>query len=155
MFDYNILINIFVIYNLFLNIVFNFNFHFRERHEQRHKDNDTFECEECHKFFKNEKNLRHHSKTHHEKRTDSKVSTSTSKYQWLLVETETETPNIFVCLDILKCIQIFNFFTTQTCTYRKCDLSLYRFALLARKSRHASSVQICVFEENMDTFDKI
>ena len=38
----------------------------RERHEQRHRDNDTFECEECHKFFKNEKNLRHHTKTHHD-----------------------------------------------------------------------------------------
>ena len=62
----------------------------RERHEQRHKvsscksaccvcfwcprsmvslllqDNDTFECEDCHKMFKNEKNLRHHYKTHHE-----------------------------------------------------------------------------------------
>jgi len=38
----------------------------RERHEQRHKDNDTFQCEDCQKVFKNEKNLRHHSKTHHE-----------------------------------------------------------------------------------------
>ena len=38
----------------------------RERHEQRHKDNDTFQCEDCNKMFKNEKNLRHHYKTHHE-----------------------------------------------------------------------------------------
>ena len=30
------------------------------------QDNDTFECEDCHKMFKNEKNLRHHYKTHHE-----------------------------------------------------------------------------------------
>jgi len=45
----------------------------RERHEQRHKDNDTFECEECHKFFKNEKNLRHHSKTHHETQQTKKT----------------------------------------------------------------------------------
>ena len=39
----------------------------RERHEQRHKDNDTFQCEDCNKMFKNEKNLRHHYKTHHER----------------------------------------------------------------------------------------
>jgi len=39
----------------------------RERHEQRHKDNDTFQCEDCSKMFKNEKNLRHHYKTHHER----------------------------------------------------------------------------------------
>ena len=39
----------------------------RERHEQRHKDNDTFQCEDCNKMFKNEKNLRNHYKTHHEK----------------------------------------------------------------------------------------
>ena len=38
----------------------------RERHEQRHKDNDLFQCEDCNKMFKNEKNLRHHYKTHHE-----------------------------------------------------------------------------------------
>merc|ERR1719336_331915 len=38
----------------------------RERHEQRHKDNDNFQCEDCNKMFKNEKNLRHHYKTHHE-----------------------------------------------------------------------------------------
>jgi len=43
----------------------------RERHEQRHKDNDSFQCEECNKFFKNEKNLRHHMKAHHEEKPKS------------------------------------------------------------------------------------
>ena len=28
---------------------------------------DTFQCEDCNKMFKNEKNLRHHYKTHHER----------------------------------------------------------------------------------------
>merc|ERR1719189_1810921 len=49
----------------FCNIIFDSISH-RERHEQRHKDNDTFQCEDCNKMFKNEKNLRHHFKTHHE-----------------------------------------------------------------------------------------
>ena len=39
----------------------------RERHEQRHKDNDTFQCEDCSKMFKNEKNLRHHERPHPKK----------------------------------------------------------------------------------------
>jgi len=49
----------------YCNIIFDSISH-RERHEQRHKDNDTFQCEDCNKMFKNEKNLRHHFKTHHE-----------------------------------------------------------------------------------------
>ena len=36
------------------------------RSQNNPQDNDTFECEDCHKMFKNEKNLRHHYKTHHE-----------------------------------------------------------------------------------------
>ena len=47
----------------------------RERHEQRHKDNDNFQCEDCHKMFKNEKNLRHHYKTHHEQPPPAKAKT--------------------------------------------------------------------------------
>ena len=48
----------------------------RERHEQRHKDNDTFQCEDCNKMFKNEKNLRHHYKTHHEQPHPKKQNNS-------------------------------------------------------------------------------
>jgi hypothetical protein len=47
----------------------------RERHEQRHKDNDIFQCEDCNKVFKNEKNLRHHYKAHHENPSPGEVST--------------------------------------------------------------------------------
>jgi hypothetical protein len=48
----------------------------RERHEQRHKDNDIFQCEDCNKVFKNEKNLRHHYKAHHENPSPGEVSTA-------------------------------------------------------------------------------
>ncbi len=49
----------------------------RERHEQRHKDNDIFQCEDCNKVFKNEKNLRHHYKAHHENPSPGEVGTGT------------------------------------------------------------------------------
>ena len=42
------------------------------------QDNDTFECEDCHKMFKNEKNLRHHYKTHHELPHPKKTTGATS-----------------------------------------------------------------------------
>ena len=43
---------------LFFGIIFDSISH-RERHEQRHKDNNTFQCEDCSKMFKKEKNHRH------------------------------------------------------------------------------------------------
>ena len=47
------------------------------------QDNDTFECEDCHKMFKNEKNLRHHYKTHHELPHPKKTTGAAGKQESL------------------------------------------------------------------------
>eukprot|EP00088_Acartia_fossae_P007779 TRINITY_DN13649_c0_g1_i1.p1 TRINITY_DN13649_c0_g1~~TRINITY_DN13649_c0_g1_i1.p1 ORF type:complete len:359 (-),score=60.81 TRINITY_DN13649_c0_g1_i1:215-1240(-) len=51
----------------------------RERHEKRHLDKDDFHCAECKKYFKNEKNLRHHNKTHHEAPSEKKNKINVKK----------------------------------------------------------------------------
>eukprot|EP00095_Tigriopus_kingsejongensis_P003311 snap_masked-scaffold355_size198070-processed-gene-0.17 protein:Tk03311 transcript:snap_masked-scaffold355_size198070-processed-gene-0.17-mRNA-1 annotation:"zinc finger and scan domain-containing protein 2" len=51
----------------------------RERHEERHKDGEVFSCETCEKVFKNEKNLNHHVKTHHMKKSDKPTTPNAKK----------------------------------------------------------------------------